>query len=89
MAAVDTYGQEVGAMVSRAADGAAVTPSDSVPLAFVTLYLFVGGAGNVTVITAAGNTLTITGVTAGTLIPLRVSQVKATGTTATSIVALY
>lgn len=89
MSAVDTYGAEVGAMVARAVDGAVVTPSDSVPLAFVTLYLFVGGAGNIAVITAAGNALTITGVAAGTLIPLRVSQVNATGTTATNIVALY
>ena len=52
--------------------------------------LWIGGAGNVAVI-ADGDTaaVTIVGVLAGTLLPIRVSRVMATNTTATSIVALF
>jgi len=37
----------------------------------------------------AGNTTTFTGVPAGTMLSIRVQQIKATGTTATSIVVLW
>jgi hypothetical protein len=69
-------------------DGVAVTTSDATVLT-TTRAVFVGGAGNLTVVTSAGTTLTLTGVTAGTLLPLRVTKVKATGTTATNIAALW
>jgi hypothetical protein len=65
----------------------AVTPSDTVVQPFRAVY--VGGAGNLAVIglddTAA---VTFTGVVAGTLLPIRVSKILATGTTATAIVGL-
>jgi hypothetical protein len=65
-------------------DAAAVTKSDS---AFVDFYgLYVGGAGDVAVKTGAGNSVTFSSVPAGTIIPLRVTQVLSTGTTATNIV---
>jgi hypothetical protein len=38
---------------------------------------------------ASGNSLTLTGVTAGSVLPLRVTKVKSTGTTATNIAALW
>lgn len=72
--------------------GAAVTPSDTVDLDFIAEYLYVGsiaGGATVTVITAGGSTITFAGLAAGTFIPVRVSRVKATGTLATSIVALW
>jgi hypothetical protein len=49
----------------------------------------VGGAGNLTVTMQDGSDLTLTGVTAGSVLPLAVTKVKVTGTTATSIAALY
>lgn len=70
-------------------DAAAVTPSDSTPLGQVTRALYIGGAGNVTLITYAGNTVAFESVPVGTVIQIRTSQVKATGTTATNILALY
>jgi len=70
-------------------DAAVVAPSDATPLTFVTKALFVGGAGNVAVIMQGGAAVTFTGVLAGQILPIRVSQVKATGTTATNIVALW
>ncbi len=71
-----------------AVGGAAVTPSDSTDLSFVARGLWVGGAGDVKVTTANGDTITLSGVQAGTLIPVAVSRVFATLTTATLIVAL-
>lgn len=69
-------------------DGVAVTPSDSTVLT-TTRAVFVGGAGNLSVVTSAGTTLTLTGVTAGTVLPLRVTKVRSTSTTATNIAALW
>lgn len=65
-------------------DWVAVTPSDTAPVNLMGLY--VGGAGDVTVITAKGAVTTFANVPAGSLIPGRFVQVKAAGTTATAIV---
>lgn len=67
-----------------------VTPSDAANLTSPTRYLFVGGAGNIKVDTVGGETLTITGVVAGSVLPLRVKKIYATGgTTATNMVGFY
>jgi len=72
-----------------AQDAAAVVPSDSTPLSGQVSAFFVGTGGSVVVVTAAGSTVTFANVPSGTTVPLAISQVKATGTTATGIVALY
>ncbi len=72
-----------------AATGAqAVTPHDSNTIA-ACRALYVGGAGNIAVVTVDGNAVTFVGAVAGSTIPVQVSAVKSTGTTATNIVALY
>lgn len=72
---------------SLVADTAAsVTTSDTGPNVFTRLYI--GGAGNVAVVTEAGNTVTFTAVPVGTQLDIRVRQVLATGTTATNIVGM-
>jgi hypothetical protein len=88
-AAVDDFASFAGSPLAGAGNIAAVTPSDTVDLTDVTRWVWVGGAGNLVVITAAGQTVTITGIAAGTLLPIRVSRVKATLTTATNILALW
>lgn len=91
MAATDTFatfGHAPGVQAAAATSAQAVTTSDTVDLTNVSRALFVGGAGNVVVIMFDGTTVTFTGVTAGTILPIRVSRVKATGTTATNMVAL-
>lgn len=72
----------------QAAGGVAVTPSDSVNIGFLTFGLWVGGAGNVTAVMGNGDVVLFTAVAAGTLLPIQVSRVNATGTTATAMVAL-
>lgn len=72
------------------AEGAvAVTPSDSTDLTYMARALFIGTAGNVNVDVADGTTVLFSGVQAGQILPVRVKRVRATSTTATSIVALY
>lgn len=72
-----------------AGDAATVTPDDTVVIR-ETRGLYVGVAGDVTVRMAlSGVTVPFVGVQAGTLLPVRVDQVKSAGTTATSIVALF
>jgi len=90
MAAKDDYSTLSGqSWAATASSAIAVTPSDSTPLSNVTRWMFVGGTGNLTVVMNDGTTAEFPGVPAGTLLPVRVSQVKATGTTATEIVALW
>lgn len=70
-------------------NAAAVTPSDSTPLAAPAGALWVGGAGNVTLVPAGGTAaVTFVAVSAGTVLPVACTQVMATNTTATQIVAL-
>lgn len=75
--------------VSPAAGVVAITPSDTVNVFGGNIRGFmVGVAGDVAVIMVDGSTLTLTGLTAGTIYPLQVSRFLATGTTATGIVGL-
>lgn len=63
----------------------AITPSDTVALTRPCQSFTVGVAGNVSVLTAAGETVVIP-VIAGFVYPLLVNRVNATGTTATGVV---
>lgn len=74
---------------STASGAFAVTPSDTVNFTIPARALWVGGAGNVAVVTNAGTAVTFVGAAAGTLIPCECVRVNSTDTTATSIVALH
>lgn len=63
---------------------AAVTTSDTADNACQAIY--VGGAGNVSVVTEGGDTVTFTAVPVGAILPVRCSLIRATGTTATALV---
>lgn len=67
-----------------------VTPSNTDDLAHATRGLWVGGAGNISVDLVGGETAVVfVGVAAGTLLPLAVTKVRSSSTTATSIVGIY
>lgn len=51
--------------------------------------LYVGGEGNLRVTTASGTSATFVGLLAGTFLPINVTRVNATGTTATNIIAIW
>jgi hypothetical protein len=68
----------------------AISASDTVNLPDgVCDAILVNGAGNVVVVLENDETATITGVVAGTILPLTVKRVNATSTTATNMYALY
>ena len=52
-------------------------------------FLYVGGTGNVSVITIGGDQITFNGVPAGTTLPIQVIKLRSTGTTATLVNALW
>ena len=85
----DLYAGSGDDLLSPSKHATAVTPSDSAPLTYASKRLWVGGAGNVTVIMVDGKTVTYSSVPAGTYLQIRVNQVNQTGTTATNIVAEY
>lgn len=89
MPAVDQFSALKPSLSDPCSTGAAVTPHDTSELTDITRMIYVGGAGTLTVVTAAGDTLAFGAVTAGSLLPLRVKIIKATGTSATNIVALW
>lgn len=68
----------------------AVTPSDTVDIQGGQLSrgVYVGGAGNMSV-QMGGVTVMFAGVVPGNVLPIRISRVNATNTTATNIVALF
>ena len=67
-----------------------ITPSDSTDRPQVSRGIYVGGAGNLVVTPAAGGSnVTFVAVPAGTVLPIRVSRILATSTTATSLINLY
>ncbi len=87
MSTNDRYEGDGDDLLSPASEAAAVTPSDTVALPVASKRLWVGGAGNVKVLTTGGSTVTYTAVPAGTYLQVRAAQVFATGTTATNIIA--
>jgi hypothetical protein len=65
------------------ANAVAITKSDTESNAFGSIY--VGGAGNVTVVTEEGTTVTFTAPPVGTILPIRTQKVMA-ATTATLLI---
>ena len=51
--------------------------------------LYVGGLGNVELVTAGGDEIVFPSVSAGSFLPVQVTRVKAASTTATNIIALW
>lgn len=76
-----------GAYPSVPEDAAAVTANDTTT--FESSMLYVGAVGNVKVTTAQGSDVAFTAVPAGTVLPVRVRKVFATGTTASNLVRVF
>ena len=90
MAGLEKYKEQSTQLESPATSAVAVSPNDGVDLAEVSRALYIGVTGNVTVdMYGTGTSVAFVGLPAGTVIPIRVSRVYATGTTAGSIVSLY
>jgi hypothetical protein len=70
-------------------NAAAVTPDDNADLPTTPRGFYVGGAGHLTVVMRGGQTVTYSNVPAGSVIPARAKRVRATGTTASAILAIW
>jgi len=84
----DTFEKLNEGLESPATAGVAVTPHDSNALSQTSRAIYVGTAGDVTVTMADGNDVAFANVPAGTMLPIRCTHVKSTGTDASDIVAL-
>lgn len=65
-----------------------VTASDTVNLPSPSV-IYVGGSGSAKVTTAQGDEVTFVGLIGGTVIPVQVIRVWATGLTATNLIRVY
>lgn len=83
---------QAGAYSDPAVEIRAVTPSDSTDLTGCRGF-FATGAGDVAVMTVYGasssTAVTIVDCPVGTIIPIRITRIMATGTSATQIYALF
>jgi hypothetical protein len=62
-----------------------VSPDDTFSFNHEVRAVWVGSGGDIRVTTTGGDTVTIVGVSTGTLLPIAVTKVWSTGTSATSI----
>ncbi len=76
-------------LTSPATDAVSVNPNDTAPLAAVSRALYVGQTGNVSIEMAGGQIIDFDNVQGGTVLAVRALRVRATGTTAAGIVALW
>ncbi len=68
---------------------AVLTKSDSNDLATTSRALYIGGAGDINVIMAGGETVLFSAVPAGTVLPIAITRLKSTSTSATLVVAIW
>jgi hypothetical protein len=80
--------QDKSSVMAPATRAVPVTPNDGTDLTYNAKALWVGGAGNINLDTIGGDTILISGIPAGTVLPIQARRVRSTNTTATLIVAL-
>lgn len=89
----DSFRSHTRSLTSPPEHARAILPADAADgtgdLPQVTRALYVGGDGDLAVVMRGGEEVTFAGLSGGTLLPIRVSRVLATGTTATGIVGLW
>ncbi|MCV2867320.1 hypothetical protein OEW28_01595 [Defluviimonas sp. WL0002] len=86
---MDKYSDLPTTLTAPAREAAAIVPSDAADLASLPRAMFVGSAGDLAVVMAGGQSAMFRNVAAGSLLPIRVSRVLQTGTTAGDIVGLW
>ena len=85
----DNFASRASGIGAPARGGFAVTPSDSTDLPHETRAIYVGVSGDLSLLMVDGSAITLGGVIAGSLVPVRAMRVKATDTTADQLVGLY
>lgn len=89
MPAADTFSRFQASVVSPVTNAAAITPHNTNELDYVTRAVYVGATGDLKVAMQDGGEVTFVDVPTGAVLPIRVKKVFATGTDATSLIALW
>ena len=84
----DRFQTSSPSLAGPASHGFAVTPSDSTLLSETTRGIYVGTTGNIAALMLSGASVTFASVPAGAVLPVRLTKILATGTTAGSIIGL-
>lgn len=84
----DRFASHGPSLTGPASAGFAIIPNDSLDLVEITRAVYIGIGGDLVVTVASGQALTFASVPDGSVLPLRISRVHATGTTAESILGL-
>jgi hypothetical protein len=84
----DRFQNSAASLTGPAGHAFAVIPSDSTLLAETTRGIYVGTSGTIAALMASGASVSFVAVTAGTVLPVRLTKIMASGTTAADIVAL-
>lgn len=88
--ATDTFaGNKAHEEWSPAIHAFSITPNNNTDVAYLTRSIYVGVGGSIAVVMAGGEEVTFVGVQSGSVLPVRVSRVKSTGTNATNMIGLY
>ena len=84
----DAYESFAPGLTGPAVSGFDITPDDGADLPTSSRAIYVGASGDLVVTMVGGGTVTLTAVPVG-ILPIRVSRVHATGTTAADLVAVW
>lgn len=85
---MDEYADFTHGLEAPAIDAFDIVPNDNADLVKITRAIHVGTGGAVRVTMMSGAVVTFSGLGPGTLLPIRVSRIHATGTMASELVAL-
>lgn len=83
-----TYNSGLDSPALNAFDAYALK-SNTVDLTTYTRAIYTGSGGNIKVDMVGSGTVTLVGVPAGSLLPLRIKRLYSTGTAATDVIGLY
>jgi len=89
MPATDAFSRQQTQSNDPHSNAVVVSPSDSADLGYVTRGVYVGTTGNMKVTMQDSGTVLFTGIPAGTTLPIRVTRIWSTTTTASTIIALW
>lgn len=86
---MDQFKDFPATLTSPATNAVAITPSDTIPLANISRAVYVGQTGDVSVEMQSGQIVTFQNVQGGSILALRTMKIRAAGTTALGIIAVW
>ena len=89
MSTPDRFATHFGGLSDPITGAFSIAPDDASDITTVTRGIVLGTAGDLAVVFKDGSTITLPGLNAGVIYPIRITRVLATGTTATGIVGLH